>query len=109
MQWSLLCVGDYWRLTHNARGTNGTFVISDQNDRPSASVRLFVPMWFGPLLATTQDLVVYDITGEDSDGMLIGSHRGTGIGRPRFWERAQYYGEEKRLASSLDAAESLAA
>jgi pilus assembly protein CpaF len=55
-------------------------------------------------VATTQDLVVYDITGEDSDGMLIGSHRGTGIGRPRFWERAQYYGEERRLAAALDQA-----
>ncbi len=55
-------------------------------------------------VATTQDLVVYDITGEDSDGMLIGSHRGTGIGRPRFWERAQYYGEERQLAAALDQA-----
>jgi len=55
-------------------------------------------------VTTTQDLLVYDITGEDSDGMLIGSHRGTGIGRPRFWERAQYYGEERRLAIALDEA-----
>jgi pilus assembly protein CpaF len=55
-------------------------------------------------VATTQDLLVYDIQGEDGSGMLVGAHRGTGIGRPRFWERAQYYGEERRLAAALDEA-----
>ncbi|HEX2134500.1 MAG TPA: CpaF family protein [Microvirga sp.] len=54
----------------------------------------------------TQDLFVYDILGEDENGKIIGRHRSTGIGRPRFWERARYYGEEKRLAAALDAAES---
>src|ERR1700744_5889792 len=53
----------------------------------------------------TQDLFVYDIVGEDANGKLIGRHRSTGIGRPRFWERARYYGEEKRLAPGVDAAE----
>jgi pilus assembly protein CpaF len=53
----------------------------------------------------TQDLFVYDIVGEDADGRVIGKHRSTGIGRPRFWDRARYYGEEKRLAAALDAAE----
>jgi pilus assembly protein CpaF len=53
----------------------------------------------------TQDLFVYDIVGEDEKGNLIGRHRSTGIGRPRFWDRARYYGEEKRLATALDAAE----
>jgi pilus assembly protein CpaF len=53
-------------------------------------------------VATTQDLLVYDVQGEDGNGMLVGTHRGTGIGRPRFWERAQYYGEERRLAAALD-------
>jgi pilus assembly protein CpaF len=55
-------------------------------------------------VTTTQDLLIYDVHGEDSNGMLLGTHRGTGIGRPRFWERAQYYGEERRLAAALDAA-----
>jgi len=55
-------------------------------------------------VATTQDLLIYDIQGEGDDGKLIGTHRGTGIGRPRFWERAQYYGEERRLATALDQA-----
>jgi pilus assembly protein CpaF len=53
----------------------------------------------------TQDLFVYDMIGEDAQGNLIGQHRSTGIGRPKFWERARYYGEEKRLAAALDAAE----
>jgi pilus assembly protein CpaF len=53
----------------------------------------------------TQDLFVYEIVGEDAQGKLIGRHRSTGIGRPKFWDRARYYGEEKRLAAALDAAE----
>ena len=53
----------------------------------------------------TQDLFVYDMTGEDAQGNILGRHRSTGIGRPRFWDRARYYGEEKRLATALDAAE----
>ena len=57
----------------------------------------------------TQDLFVYEILGEDAQGKLKGRHRSTGIGRPRFWDRARYYGEEKRLAAALDAAEQSAA
>jgi pilus assembly protein CpaF len=53
----------------------------------------------------TQDLLVYEIQGEDAQGKLKGRHRSTGIGRPRFWERARYFGEEKRLAAALDAAD----
>ena len=53
----------------------------------------------------TQDLFLFDILGEDANGRLIGRHRSTGIGRPRFWERAKYYGEEQALAAALDAAE----
>ncbi len=53
----------------------------------------------------TQDLFVYEIVGEDAQGNLIGQHHSTGIGRPRFWDRARYYGEEKRLAAALDAVE----
>src|SRR5579883_3422450 len=54
---------------------------------------------------TMQDLMIYEVTGEDSSGRLRGRHRSTGIGRPRFWERARYYGEETRLARALDASE----
>jgi pilus assembly protein CpaF len=53
----------------------------------------------------TQDLFLYDIVGEDANGKLIGRHRSTGIGRPRFWDRARYFGEEKRLAAALDASD----
>jgi len=55
----------------------------------------------------TQDLFVYEMTGEDPQGNILGRHRSTGIGRPRFWDRARYYGEEKRLAAALDAAEAV--
>ena len=54
---------------------------------------------------TTQDLFVFEILGEDAQGNILGRHRSTGVGRPRFWERARYYGEEQRLAAALDAAE----
>ena len=53
----------------------------------------------------TQDLMLYEITGEDAAGRLVGRHRSTGVGRPRFWERARYYGEEQRLAAASSAAE----
>jgi pilus assembly protein CpaF len=54
---------------------------------------------------TSQDLVLYEISGEDAAGRIKGKHRSTGIGRPRFWERARYFGEEERLARALDAGE----
>ena len=53
----------------------------------------------------TQDVFVYEMMGEDQNGRIIGRHRSTGIGRPRFWERAKYFGDEKRLGAALDAAE----
>jgi len=53
----------------------------------------------------TQNLFIYEILGEDAQGKLKGQHRSTGIGRPRFWDRARYYGEEQRLAAALDSSE----
>ncbi len=53
----------------------------------------------------TQDLFVYEMTGEDTSGKVIGRHRSTGIGRPAFWDRARYFNEEQRLAAALDSAE----
>ena len=50
----------------------------------------------------TQDVLRYEIDGEDSDGKLQGRHRGTGVGRPRFWERAKYFNLEHELAAALD-------
>ncbi|MGE0851065.1 MAG: CpaF family protein [Hyphomicrobiaceae bacterium] len=56
-------------------------------------------------VVTLQNLIIFEITGEDAQGKIIGRHRSTGIARPRFWERAEYYGETPRLASALAAAE----
>ena len=58
-------------------------------------------------VVTTQDLFVYDYLGEDANGKILGRHRSTGIGHPRFWERARYFGEEQRLAAALDASEAI--
>jgi pilus assembly protein CpaF len=54
-----------------------------------------------------QDLVLYRIEGEDKNGKILGRHIGTGIGRPRFWERARYYNKERELADALDELQSL--
>jgi pilus assembly protein CpaF len=50
----------------------------------------------------SQDLVTYEIQGEDETGRLKGKHVGTGIVRPNFWERARYYNLERELADALD-------
>ena len=52
-----------------------------------------------------QNLFVYEIKGEDENGKIVGQHRSTGIARPQFWERAQYYGETARLSQALAASE----
>ncbi|MBA4130631.1 MAG: protein kinase [Hyphomicrobium sp.] len=54
-----------------------------------------------------QNIIVYEVTGEDANGKLIGRHRSTGIARPRFWDRAEYYKEETRLADALASSEVL--
>jgi pilus assembly protein CpaF len=56
-------------------------------------------------IVVTQDLMVFDVAGEDADGALIGRHRFTGISRPRFAERARYFGLERQLTELLAAAE----
>ncbi len=53
----------------------------------------------------TQDLMRYEIDGEDASGRLIGRHLSTGIAKPYFWDRARYFNEEKRLAAALDGME----
>ena len=53
----------------------------------------------------TQDLVRYEIMGEDANGKIIGRHVSSGIGKPHLWERARYFNEDKRLAAALDAME----
>ena len=57
-------------------------------------------------VVTLQNILVYDITGEDPDtGKLIGRHRSTGIARPRFYERAQYFGDHHKLSEALASSE----
>jgi pilus assembly protein CpaF len=51
----------------------------------------------------TQDLMTYEIEGEDETGRIKGKHVGTGIVRPTFWERARYYNLDRELAEALDA------
>ncbi|HEY6579358.1 MAG TPA: hypothetical protein VIY09_08545, partial [Rhizomicrobium sp.] len=50
----------------------------------------------------TQDLMTYEIAGEDDTGRILGRHAGTGIVRPSFWERARYFGMERDLSEALD-------
>ncbi|MEQ1863811.1 MAG: CpaF family protein [Micropepsaceae bacterium] len=52
----------------------------------------------------TQDLFLYEITGEDEHGRVKGVHKSTGISRPAFWERARYYNRERELLEALEAA-----
>jgi pilus assembly protein CpaF len=53
----------------------------------------------------TQDILTYNIEGEDESGRIRGKHAGTGIVRPAFWDRARYFGLERDLAEALDAAQ----
>jgi pilus assembly protein CpaF len=53
----------------------------------------------------TQDLLVFQIEGEDETGRIRGRHVGTGIARPAFWDRARYFGLDHELADALDAAQ----
>jgi pilus assembly protein CpaF len=50
----------------------------------------------------TQDIFLYDITGEDANGNIVGRHRSTGITKPVFAERARYFNEEANLVEALE-------
>ena len=52
----------------------------------------------------TQDLLLYEMDGEDANGKIIGEHKSTGIARPAFWDRARYFNLERQLAEALDEA-----
>jgi pilus assembly protein CpaF len=56
-------------------------------------------------VVTLQNLILYDISGEDANGRILGRHRSTGIARPRFWDRAVYYGQEAKLAEARASSE----
>jgi len=55
-------------------------------------------------VVTLQDVFVYEITGEDKGGKLVGRHKYSGL-RPKFYERARYFGKERELVTALEAAE----
>lgn len=48
-----------------------------------------------------QDLFKYEFEGEDEDGNLQGTFRGTGL-RPHFLDKASYYGLDKALLSAIE-------
>jgi len=50
----------------------------------------------------TQDLLTYQVEGEEESGRIMGKHAGTGIMRPAFWDRARYFNLERELAEALD-------
>ncbi len=52
-------------------------------------------------VVTLQDLFLYEITGEDAAGRLIGRHRFTGL-RPAMWDQARYFGRERELAEIME-------
>jgi pilus assembly protein CpaF len=56
-------------------------------------------------IVIAQDLLVFEIHGETENGDILGRHQFAGISRPRFAERARYFGLEKRLTELFAAAE----
>ncbi len=52
-------------------------------------------------VVTLQDLMVFDIEGEDAQGRILGRHVSTGL-RPKFWDHAKYFGLERELAEALE-------
>ncbi|SLN58362.1 CpaF family protein [Oceanibacterium hippocampi] len=55
-------------------------------------------------VVTLQNLFEYVASGEDRNGRLIGEFRFSGL-RPRFYERAKYFGLQRRLDEVLEGAE----
>jgi pilus assembly protein CpaF len=49
---------------------------------------------------TSQDLFTFDYQGETRDGRLIGDFKSSGV-RPRFLQRAGYYGLDRALLSAM--------
>ncbi len=51
-------------------------------------------------IITTQDLFTYQFTGVDNSGNLVGDFKSSGL-RPRFIDRAEYYGLDKVLLACI--------
>ena len=54
-------------------------------------------------VVTLQDLFLFEFTGESADGKITGRHKSTGL-RPHFWDKARYFGMEKKLSEALEMA-----
>ena len=52
-------------------------------------------------VVTLQDLMVFEIEGEDENGKLVGRHKSTGL-RPKFYDKARYFGLEAKLVEALE-------
>ena len=50
-----------------------------------------------------QDLFVYEFVGEDDGGRVLGRHRSTGL-RPKFMEKARYFGLDRELFAAIEQA-----
>jgi pilus assembly protein CpaF len=55
-------------------------------------------------VVTLQDLAIFEYTGEDANGKIIGRHKITGL-RPGFWDRVRYFGKERELQMIFDQAD----
>ncbi len=53
-------------------------------------------------IIVTQDLMSYEIEGEDNQGNIVGTHKNSAIARPAFWDRVRYYGLEEMLLNAMD-------
>ena len=51
-------------------------------------------------VVTTQELFAYTYEGESAAGVLRGHHASTGV-RPKFQNRAQYYGLDRKLQAAI--------
>ena len=49
---------------------------------------------------TLQDLFTFEFLEESGDGKIIGEHQATGL-RPKFWDKARYFGLEAKLQKAL--------
>jgi pilus assembly protein CpaF len=54
-------------------------------------------------VVTLQDLALFEVEGEDSNGRVLGRHKLTGL-RPTFWDRVRYFGKERELATIFEQA-----
>ena len=50
----------------------------------------------------TQEVLSYEVLGENAEGKLVGIHKPGDAGNPNFMEKARYYGLQDQLAAALD-------